>query len=619
MPVRSIVSRRKNTRTSAYRLRGQVGDRELRFLLERGSVTVGSALDNDVSLPVEGVSRHHARLSISDSGVTFEDLGSKNGTFVAGEQVGRSPLSPGDRICFGPVELELEAIDPRDSRLGLSLGEPRAREQPAPPPDSTVALGPSGSGLHDRWLTLVGVVLERLHGAGERDPQGACAQLAEALGVGGLIVAEAEEGRDPVVIAAREQRGGSTTLEEIRRCFTEARNRGEKNLFVASETSEGEPLVTAVIHLAEDRLRGITLRGEFEGHEESACLLLPVLWTVAPSTSGGREEPKDLDGEGLHFPTGHVIGRSPPMRRLYGLIRSLAYADEPVLITGETGVGKEHVARLVHDNSPRCNEVFVAVNCAAIPADLLEAEMFGLARGAATGVLERPGKFAEADRGTLFLDEVGEMPPRLQAKLLRALEEGEAQAVGGPVRRVDTRVVAATNVDLEKRIDAGAFRSDLYYRLAAHVIQVPPLRERTEDLPQLLERFLRVAVERTGKRLHGLSVGALETLTSYPWPGNVREFQNEIRRLVYACPEGQIIDSTMISPPILRALQEGSSGPPRAVTLPERLESLERELIVEALREAGGNRTRAAELLGIHRNSLAQKMKRLGVDDPARS
>lgn len=610
------MARRQNTRTSAYRLRGQVGDREQRFPLEEGSVTVGSAPDNDVALPVEGVSRHHARLSITDQGVSFEDLGSKNGTFVAGEQVGRSPVSPGDRIRFGPVELELEVIDPRDACLGLSLGEPRAKERPAPPPDSTVALGRAGAGLPERWLALVGGFLERLHGAGESDPQGACAWLAEALGVGGLILAEADEDGDPVVVAAWEQRGGSKTLKEIQRRFTEARDRGEEHLFTAGETSGGEPLVSAVVRLGAGRLRGITVRGEFEGHEDSAPLLFPVLWAVAPPASRSLGEATTPVERGLQFPAGHVIGRSPPMRRLYDQIRSLTCADEPVLITGETGVGKEHVARLVHENSPRRNEAYIAVNCAAIPADLLEAEMFGLARGAATGVLERPGKFAEADRGTLFLDEVGEMPPRLQAKLLRALEEGEAQAVGGPVRRVDTRVVAATNVDLEKRIDTGAFRSDLYYRLAAHVIQVPPLRERTEDLPQLLERFLRVAVERTGKRLHGLSVGALEILTSYPWPGNVRELQNELRRLVYACPEGQIIDSTMISPPILRAVAEGASGPPRDVTLPERLESLERELIVEALREAGGNRTRSAELLGIHRNSLAQKMKRLGVDGP---
>jgi transcriptional regulator with PAS, ATPase and Fis domain len=273
----------------------------------------------------------------------------------------------------------------------------------------------------------------------------------------------------------------------------------------------------------------------------------------------------------------------------------------------------------VHESSRRRERPFVTVNCAAIPGELLEAELFGVAPGAATGVAQRPGLFLAADGGTLFLDEIGDMPLALQGKLLRAVENGEVPRVGGGVEHVDVRIVAATNRDLPEQVARGAFRADLYYRIATHVLRIPPLRERRDDIPALVEHLLGRAVAEQGAAIAGLSAAALEGLLAYPWPGNVRELENEVRRLVAACPEGGLIDSTLLSETVRGSLapetREGAGEAP--TTLQDQVDGLERRLIVRALIETGGNRSRAAERLGIHRNSLAAKLARLGID-PAR-
>jgi two-component system response regulator AtoC len=313
------------------------------------------------------------------------------------------------------------------------------------------------------------------------------------------------------------------------------------------------------------------------------------------------------------------------MAALYAQMQSVVAADLPVLLLGETGVGKEGLARAIHLSSPRSRGPFVAVNCAAIPADLLEAEMFGIARAVATGVGERKGRFQLAEGGTLFLDEIGELPLPLQAKLLRALQEKEIQPVGGPTVPVDLRVVAATNSDLRRRMDEGLFRRDLYYRVAGFALLVPPLRERREDIPALVQAFLARFASEAGKSLRGVTVGALRGLEEHEWPGNVRELEHELRRLVHLCPEGEAVDSTMLAPHLRpgAAPSSGAEGPgPRATPLPPPPASLdleahvartEKEIIARALAAAGGNRTQAARLLGISRNGLAIKMERLGL------
>jgi two-component system response regulator HydG len=313
-----------------------------------------------------------------------------------------------------------------------------------------------------------------------------------------------------------------------------------------------------------------------------------------------------------------VVGRSPAIQGLYRQIRSIVSSRSPALVTGETGVGKEHIVRILHASSDRRRGPLQIVNCAAIPSDLLEAELFGIERGVATGVDRRLGKLRLADKGVLFLDEVGDMDSALQAKLLRALQDGEAHPVGAasPVK-VDVRVVAATNVDLESRVRSGDFRKDLYYRIAGCELRVPALRQRREDIPALVDHFLHKAADDSGKSVRGLSVKALADLQKSAWPGNIRQLQREIERLVATCPPGQTIESSMISPSVIAENAEeldlrvdGDSD----LNLKHNLERLERRVIAHALDRSEGNQSEAARLLGVTRTGLTMKMKRLGIE-----
>ncbi len=243
--------------------------------------------------------------------------------------------------------------------------------------------------------------------------------------------------------------------------------------------------------------------------------------------------------------------------------------------------------------------------------------MFGINKGIATGVAEGLGKFQLAEGGTLFLDEVGDMPMGLQAKLLRAVQEKEVQPVGGPPVVVDIRVVTATNTELHRAIEEGRFRRDLYYRVAGYELRVPPLRERREDVPALTEMFLRVSAKEAGKAVRGITVKALRALVDHGWPGNIRELEHEVRRLAYLCPDGEAVDSTMLSEQILCSPSAPEATAPRledaSLGLQPHLKRVEERLIREALVRAAGNRTQAAKLLGISRNGLAIKMERLGL------
>jgi len=313
----------------------------------------------------------------------------------------------------------------------------------------------------------------------------------------------------------------------------------------------------------------------------------------------------------LVFPSGYTPGHSAAIRKVYAQMRSLLRGDIPVLLLGETGVGKEQLAHTLHASGGRCEGPFVAVNCAAIPADLLEAEMFGIAKGVATGVNERRGKFSLAEGGTLFLDEIGEMPTALQAKLLRALEGKEVQPVGGAPVPIDVRVIAATNSDLDRRMQEGQFRRDLYYRVAGFVVHVPILRERRDDILELVQGFLEAVAGEIGLPPR-ITPEARRALLEYPWPGNIRELEHEVLRLAYLCADGQDVELGMLSEHIRQSPGEHPSAP-CSLDLAVNVDHLERKLIRAALARTGGKRSAAARLLGISRNGLAIKMERLGV------
>ena len=314
---------------------------------------------------------------------------------------------------------------------------------------------------------------------------------------------------------------------------------------------------------------------------------------------------------------GGILGRSRPMQELFHLLETVASANSTILITGETGTGKEVVARAIHHNGPRKAHRFVALNCSAIPEALLEAELFGHVRGAFTGAVgARQGRFEQAHKGTLFLDEVGTMSTALQMKLLRALQEREFERVGdSQTIKVDVRVIAATNSNLANMVAEGSFREDLFYRLNVIPIQLPPLRERRDDIPVLARHFL----DKYSPSLQmQVSQGAMRVLMAFSWPGNVRQLENAIERAVTLSSGRKEIDLPDL-PPEIQAVPEATTAPfvefpDDGLDMPAYLSSIEKDLIRRSLQRTGGNRNKAAELLRIKRTTLVEKLKRLGPD-----
>ncbi|HYT67106.1 MAG TPA: sigma-54 dependent transcriptional regulator [Vicinamibacterales bacterium] len=312
-----------------------------------------------------------------------------------------------------------------------------------------------------------------------------------------------------------------------------------------------------------------------------------------------------------------LVGRSRAIRDLSQLLETVAATASTVLITGETGTGKELAARAIHHSSPRRNNRFVAINCSAIPETLLEAELFGHARGAFTGAVgTRQGRLEQAHKGTLFLDEVGTMSPALQAKLLRVLQEREFERVGDAhTIKIDVRIIAATHSDLTKMVGEGTFREDLFYRLNVIPVQLPPLRDRRDDIPLLVQHFLqKLGAEQIPPRIATMSQEALRRLMSYPWPGNVRQLENVVERALAFSHGRSQIDVADLGPDIqnLPAAQEGMPWfPDEGLDLERYIEGVELTLIKRSLERTQGNKVQAARLLNLKRTTLIEKLKRL--------
>jgi len=322
-----------------------------------------------------------------------------------------------------------------------------------------------------------------------------------------------------------------------------------------------------------------------------------------------------------------IVGQSPQMQEIFKIIEKVADTPSTVLITGESGTGKELIATALHEGSSRRNKPLIRINCAAIPKDLMESELFGYERGAFTGaVTSKPGRFELADGGTLFLDEIAEIPVEMQVKILRALQESEFERVGGiKTTRVDVRLIAATNRNLELEIEAGRFRKDLYYRLAVVPIVLPALRERQSDIPMLTRHFIEKYNRKLNKKIEGISDEALALLQAYAWPGNIRELENLMERVLLFA-DGPKIAAKDLPDHIRQAAVEApaaasttADGTPAETGLKDivrmKAAALEKDLIAKALEETGGNVTRAARLLQISRKSLQTKMKEFGLRD----
>ncbi len=404
----------------------------------------------------------------------------------------------------------------------------------------------------------------------------------------------------PEVVITDIQMPGMSGYEVLRQIKNE---RPETLVIVITAHSSVEKAVEAMKQGAHDYLSKPFSRDELLIVVEKAFALL-----------GLQQENRRLRDELEHqVDFSHMVGISDVMQDVFDVVRRVAPTEASVLITGESGTGKELIARAIHQGGARSKEPFVAINCAAIPATLLESELFGHVRGAFTGaVRDRAGKFEQADGGTLFLDEIGEMPLELQPKVLRVLQEMEVEPLGGLSRSVNVRIVAATNQDIEFALEEGRFREDLYYRLNVIPIELPPLRKRAEDVPLLVRHFLERF--RTAAPIE-ISAAALEGLASYSWPGNVRELQNAVQRMVVLY-HGEKLDLQHLPKKIISG---PSSSRGQIVKLPAdgySLETIEKEVVVQALEHNDWNQTRAAAFLQVPRHTLIYRMEKYDIKKP---
>jgi DNA-binding NtrC family response regulator len=330
-----------------------------------------------------------------------------------------------------------------------------------------------------------------------------------------------------------------------------------------------------------------------------------------------RDENRQLKQQlGRRYEFDNIIGRSEAMQEIYATIERVAPTRATVLLAGESGTGKDLIARAIHYHSPRRDKPLVKINCTALPENLMESELFGYEKGAFTGaVTSKPGKFEQADTGTVFLDEIGDVPAPIQVKLLRVLQEREFERLGSnTTKHIDVRVIAATNRDLRTALEQGTFREDLYYRLNVVPLNIPPLRERKADIPFLAEHFVKRLGPESGSKAERLTDAALAKLVEYHWPGNVRELENVIERSLVMC-RGAMLDAADIKLEMApRPRAQAASNEPHFLPEGMTLDEYEQEILREALRRASGNKSQAARLLGLTRNALRYRLSQMGMD-----
>lgn len=567
----------------SFVLAGTVLGRPVRFVLPRDGAVVGSAEDCDLRLPEPTVSRRHAEVHAGEEAVEVRDLGSSNGTFLDGSPVRRCTAGPGAELGFGSVVLTLDQVAEDDLEAALPLPERAEERRPAgpatPPAATTLDLQPIDS-----------LLLERLPALLE----------AAAAGLGVATVAA---------------RAGGELFDALPLRWLEISRRGGGVLFAAGDmppAGSGAPLVRTAGDLEARAVWATpTAAKALPGALDLLLQLVEIgRGRAAPATPRAQEAAPPRQPPPLPDPP----SVHPEVREIYRRAARVARGDVSVLIRGASGTGKELLARYVHRASGRPDDRFVALNCAALPRDLLEAELFGVEQGAATGVEARPGRFELAHEGTLFLDEIGDMSPETQARVLRVIQEGSCHRLGGTrPRPARPRVVSATNRDLGSLMAEGRFRTDLYHRISAWEVELPPLARRRGDIPNLAVHFLEAEAERLGVRPRGISRRTLRALERYSWPGNIRQLEQEIRRAALFLDDGDLLDTRLLSPAVAGA--DDGQGSESDGGLKERLAAYERSEIRSALEAADGDVSRAADALGIHRSTLYRRMKALGLSD----
>jgi transcriptional regulator with GAF, ATPase, and Fis domain len=625
------------------------------FELGEEALSVGRDSTNVVRLADSLLSRRHCRVERAGDRLLLTDLESLNGTFVNGRPVREHALADGDRVTVGEscfVFLSGEGgapdapsnpvtLNDRDmqahSTVRLKAEEVLYLRSPEVGHAEPPAADPLAGIVRDLALLVrVSTSVNSVRETAELQRELLRLVFEAVPAERGAILLVGDDGR--VVSEFGLDRAGdvSRTVEVSRTILRQVLEEGAAVL--AGDLIEGgfdaveslraarlSSLLCAPLMLYGRALGAVYLTAADPSthFDEDHLQLVTVICRIAAVALNNARHVEQLESENdllrAEATVEHgMVGESAAVKRVYQFLARVAPADTTVLVRGESGTGKELAARALHQNSPRRERAFVAINCAALTETLLESELFGHERGAFTGALaQKKGKLEVADGGTLFLDEVGEMPATLQAKLLRVLQEREFERVGGTrTIRVDVRVVAATNRDLEEAVKTGGFRQDLYYRLNVVSFEMPPLRERREDIPLLASYFVSKYAAKFKRRVTGLSAEARACLTAYDWPGNVRELENAVERAIVLGSTDRILPEDLPETVLDAAPDPAAPGTETALPFTryhDALREAKRQLILRALEQSSGSFTEAARLLGVHANYLHRLIRNLNL------
>jgi len=607
-------------------------------------LSIGRDPSNQLAILDSALSRHHCLIEWKEEAFFLRDLDSRNGTLLNGTLLKEMPLSDGDEIKIGASTFVFHA-----SQISFTAGG-AAQSMADSNGASTIVLRkedalylnsekriaevqPTTRALRDlNALLRISQTINGIHHMEDLEKQilDAIFEVSPADRAA-ILVANPKNGEIEDVRGWDRLTG---PIEEFHYSRTVVNMvTGRKVAVVSNDVLDSEPFNEAVSLLAKQVHCVLAVPMEYCGaangviyleaadkakqFDETLMELMMAIGSIAGLAFENTRRMEWLEGENQRLKDQNgiehkMIGDSRQMRAVYQFIMKVAKQEANVLLSGESGTGKELVAKAIHENSPRTYKPFVAINCAAITDTLLESELFGHEKGAFTGAhSQKRGKLEIAEGGTVFLDEIGEMAPMLQAKLLRVLQEREFERVGGTKTiKIDIRLIAATNRDLKEMVKQGRFREDLYYRLDVVSIRMPALRERPEDIPLLCDHFARKFATKTGRRIEGISPGAKRYLLQYAWPGNVRELENAIERAVVMC-SGQILYPEDLPENILE------TAPPQDVSTGSfhgELQGTKKLMVIRALDQSKGNVTDAAKALGVHPNYLHRLMNNLGIE-----
>jgi Nif-specific regulatory protein len=610
------------------------------FELDVPVLTIGRAPTNQVVLSDYHLSGEHGQIFREDDRYIYRDLKSTNGSRVQRDdgQIAldgsalETILQDGDRLLLGdptqPVILRCrvrieddgrraEIISKRDISELQTVQNKVERERAAALYGVFKKLGRRGLDLPSVFDSVCDAIFELVTKAGH-----VALDLADDGRMNTVFTKSASGTKAHVsrsVVRAVQREKGALIMRDVEAELpTSSQDTKALGGIIGAPLWDGET-IRGVIQVG--GARGVFLDGDLDlvtAVANVATLAIEnarLVQRLRLAEEKLRGEVKYLKGREERRRFSDIIGDSSAMKEIFRQLEKVIDTRATVCIEGETGTGKEVIASAIHYQGKRREKLFVAQNCAAVPENLLESELFGHKKGAFTGAdHDKKGLFEIADGGTLFLDEIGEMTLNLQAKLLRVLQEGEIRPVGATASKpIDVRIICATNRSLEKEVEKGSFRQDLFYRLRVFPLRLPPLRERREDIPLLVEHFLRKYTVEMNKPIAGVTPEALDQLAAYSWPGNIRELENEVQRLVIQCDGEGFITPELLAPAVRKV--EGLLGrvAPKKGTLKDMMEEVERWLLVEALREHQGNKTKTAETLGITREGLHKKLAKYGM------